>query len=98
MEGKKKDTVGKRRGGMWGRRRLTTTTTKTTAIGIQGGGEGETARSLPTLYYYSPSPPTLYFLSTFLIIRYFVLYSQEMRRGLSLFFWSQFLKQVIFQG
>ena len=74
------------------------TTTKMTARGIGGGGEVEKARPLPTLYYHSPSLPTLYFLSPFLIIIYFVLYSQEMRRGLSLFFWSQALKQVIFQG
>ena len=55
-------------------------------------------RPLPTLYYHSPSLPTLYFLSTFLIIRYFVLYSQETWRGLSLFFWIQALEQVVFQG
>ena len=95
--GKEKNTVEKRRGGMWVRRR-STATTKTKARGIGGGGEGETARPLPTLYYHSPSLPTLYFLSPFIIIRYLLLYSQEMRRGLSLFFWIQDLEQVIFQG
>ena len=95
--GGEKNAVGRRRGEMWGRRR-STTTTKTTAVGIRGGGEGETARPLPTLYYHLPSLPTLCFLSPFLIIRYFVLYSQEMRRGMSLFFWSQSLNQVVFQG
>ena len=82
---------------MWGRRR-STTTTKTMTRGIGGVGEGETERPLPTLYYHSPYLPNLYFLSPFLIIRYFVLYSQEIRRGLSLLFWSQDLEQVIFQG
>ena len=38
------------------------TTKKTTAKGLGGGGEGETARPLPTLYYHLPSLPTLYFL------------------------------------
>ena len=80
---------------MWVSRRWTTTT-KMTARGI--GVEGETVRPLTTLYYHSPSLPTLYFFSTFLIIIYFILYSQEMRRRLSLFFWSPVLEQVIFQG
>ena len=82
---------------MWGRRG-STTTTKNMARGIVVGGEVETARPLPTLYYHSPSLHTLYFLSPFLILRYFVLYSQKMWRGLSLFFWSQALEKVIFQG
>ena len=58
-------------------------------------GYGET---FATLYYHSPSLPTLYFLSSFIIIRYFVLYSQEIWRGLSLLVWSQAIEQVIFQG
>ena len=50
---------------------------ETTARGIDGGGEGETARPLPTFYYHSPSLPTLYFISPFIIIKYFVLYSER---------------------
>ena len=67
-------------------------TTETTARGIGGEVEGEISRPLNTLYYGSASLPTLYFLSPFLIIRYFLLYSQEIRRGLSLLFWIQDLE------
>ena len=58
-------------------------------------GDGKTSDH--PLLSLSLSPYSL-FLSPFLIIRYFVLYSQVMWRGLSLLFWIQALKQVIFQG